>query len=336
MLLTHSITEATGDAIACNERGLSRYSSGDRRGALADFQQAIDIRGDYPEACNNAGIVLQQLGRLDEAMKHFDDALALWPDYADALNNRGRLRHLQGDLAGAAEDLDMATSVANGSMVATVLHNRAMLRQARGNLAGALADFDRALEIAPEYVMTLRARGLARKAADNFEGALADFDRAVALTPPAAAADVLHERGGVKVLLNDWAGAIADYDQALALAPKFWLAFVSRGHARYHRRDFGGVMDYRRALRLNAEGTVREIARLVREDAARDPQAVLKNCNKHLRIDDRDPIARARRCLTLALLGRNAEAAEEMEAFRAMAPDLAGTLTQVLKTAAAM
>jgi hypothetical protein len=91
-----------------------------------------------------------------------------------------------------------------------------------------------------------------------------------------------------------------------------------------------------RAIRLNAEGTVCEIGRLVREDAARDPQAVLINCNKHLRINDRDPIAHARRCLTLALLGRDANAAEEMESFRAMAPDLAGTLTQVLKAVAAM
>jgi len=331
MLLTYSTTEATRDAIACNERGLNRYSSGDRGGALSDFQQAIDIRGDYPEACNNAGIVLQQLGRLDEAMAHFDDAVGLRPDYADALNNRGRLRHLQGDLDGAAEDLDMATSVASGPMLATVLHNRATLREARGDLAAAVADFDRALEIAPEKVMTLRARGLARKAMNDLDGAMADLDRAVALTPPTAAATVLHERGGVKVLLNDWAGAIDDYDQTLALDPTFWLALVSRGHARYHRRDFGGVADYHRAMRLNAEGTVREIARLVREDAARDPEAVLKNCNKHLRINDRDPIAHARRCLTLALLGRDAEAAEEFESFRALSPELAGTLMRVLK-----
>jgi tetratricopeptide (TPR) repeat protein len=330
MLLIDSPTNATREAVACNDRALARYLAGDRQGALSGFQEAIRTCPDYPQAWNNAAIVLQQLGQLDDALAHFDGALARRPEYADALNNRGRLRHLRGDLAGAATDFDAALDVAGESLLAAVLHNRATLRQARNDLFGALADFARALEIAPEQVMTWRARGLARKAADDLQGALADLDRAVALTPPAAAATVLHERGGVKVLLNDWIGAIADYDQALALEPKFWLAYVSRGHARYHRRDFAGTADYLRAMRLDAEGTVREVARFVREDAARDAQSVLENCDKHVRINARDPIAHARRCLTLALLGRHADAAEEAAQFRALAPDLAGLLEGVL------
>jgi tetratricopeptide (TPR) repeat protein len=331
MLLTHSTTSATRRAIALNDRGLGHYSSGDHPVALRDFQEAIVARPNYAKAWNNAGIVLQQLGRLDDAMAHFNRALSLRPEYVDALNNRGRLRHLQGNLTGAAEDFDAALKVARGLIVATVLHNRATLREAFGNGPGALADFDHALAIAPERALTLRARGLARKAMGDLNGALADLDRAVGLTPPASAAVVLHERGGVKALLGDWDGAIADYDRALARKPEFWLAFVSRGHARYHRRDFGGVADYRTALRIDAKGTIREVARLVREDAARDPQAVLKNCRQHLRINDGDAVAHARCCLTLALLGRPAEAAEEMECFRALAPDLAPMLKQVLQ-----
>jgi tetratricopeptide (TPR) repeat protein len=275
--------------------------------------------------------VRQALGDLPGAVADFDRALALDPRYADALNNRGRARQLLGDLAGARADFDRGLEHAAGRFTATLLHNRAALRQAVGDLAGALADFDTALELVPAQTASLACRAAARKEANDLAGALADLDRALELTAPEEAGALYHQRGGVRVLLNDFVGAIADYDRALALNPDNYLFYLSRGHARYHRRDFRGVVDYRTAFRLNPEGAAREVVRMIREDAARAPEAVLDNCDRHVRINDQDTIAHIRRGLTLLLLGREDEAAVTLNRSRELLAGGAEPLERLVK-----
>ncbi len=131
-----------------------------------------------------------------------------------------------------------------------------------------------------------------------------------------------HGRGGVRVLLNDFAGAIADYDRALAIEPEQFHLYISRGNARYHKRDPRGLLDYRMAFRLDPHGAAREILRILSGDVRRDPQAVLANCDKHLRINDHDLLAYARRGLTLLLLGRSAAAERDLAIVAQLAPDM--------------
>jgi serine/threonine-protein kinase len=320
-------------AEALNRRAIARFSQGDPAGALDDFSQAVALAPGYAEAWNNSGLVRQVLGRLGEALADFDQALAARPDYPEALTNRGRARQALGDLAGARADLDWALACASGPFVASVLHNRAALRQAQGDLAAALADLNLALRIDPEHTASYVCRGLARKEAGDLSGARADLDAALERAAPHNQATVYHARGGVRVLQNDFAGAIADYDQAIALEPENHLYYLSRGNARYHRRDVRGAVDFRMAFRLDPEGTAREVARLLAADTQRDAAAVLDNCDKHLRLSDRDALAHARRGLTLLLVGREAEAARDLARFRALVPDLAPLLARVIDLA---
>ena len=213
---------------------------------------------------------------------------------------------------------------------ASVLHNRGLLRQAQGDLAGALEDFDQALAIDRKHTSTYVARGLARKETGELEAALADFNQALEHNPSQGLATIYHGRGGVRVLQNDFAGALADYDEALSLEPERYLFYISRGNARYHVRDPRAVFDYRIAFRLDAEGAAREFVRIVTTDAQRDAEAVLDNCNKHLRLSDRDVLAYARRGLTLLLLGRDAEAAHDTARCRALLSDALPYFQRVL------
>jgi tetratricopeptide (TPR) repeat protein len=236
-----------------------------------------------------------------------------------------------GDFAGANEDFNLGLEHATGRFTATLLHNRAALRQAVGDLAGALADFDAALELVPGQVASLVCRAAARKEAKDLPGALADIDRALELTAPEDAGALYHQRGGVRVLLNDFVGAIADYDRAVALSPDSWLFYLSRGHARYHRRDLRGVVDYRMAFRLNPEGAARELVRMLEEDAVRTPETVLDNCDRHVRINDHDTIAHIRCGLTLLLLGRDEEAAVALERSRELLAGATEPLERLVK-----
>src|SRR5262249_54605330 len=159
----------------------------------------------------------------------------------------------------------------------------------------------------PAHTATYVCRGNLRKQTGDLDGALADFDRAVEQNPRASLAAAYHGRGGVRVLLNDFAGAIADYDRALSLEPENFHPYISRGNARYPKRGPRGLLDFRMAFRLDPDGAAREVLRSLNGDVRRDAGAVLDNCDKHLRINDRDWLASARRGLTLLLLGRAAE-----------------------------
>jgi tetratricopeptide (TPR) repeat protein len=317
------------DARALNQRAITRLGQGDLEGALADFRRCAELAPGYAEAWNNSGLVRQRLGRPAEALSDFDQAIALRPDYAEALNNRGQTRQRAGDVDGAMADFDRALACARERFAASVLHNRGALRLRLGDLPGALADFNRALEIDPRHVATYLTRGTARKELNDLTGALADFDFALERVPPDQSAGVYHHRGGVKVLLNDLAGALADYNVALALAPGNPVFHISRGNARYHRRDPRALADYRTAWRLDADATAREVARMVADDARRDAESVLENCRKHLRISPRNAFALARLGLTLLVLGRTAEMEGDLDQVRVLEPELRPLLERV-------
>jgi tetratricopeptide (TPR) repeat protein len=312
-----------GSAQNLNRRGIARYQSGDVQGALADFRQAALLQPNYAEPWNNSGLLRQTLGQLTQAAADFDRALAIRPDYPEALTNRGRIRQTLGDAEGARSDFDHALELAaNTPFAASVLHNRGMLRQQNADVAGALADFDQALRLDPAHTGTYVCRGNLHKEIGNLNEALADFDRALEQNPSASLAAAYHGRGGVRVLQSDFAGAIADYDRALSIEPGQFHLYISRGNARYHKRDPRGLLDFRMAFRLDADGAARELLRILQGDARRDAAAVLDNCDKHLRISDRDVLAYARRGLTLLLLGRTAEAAPDLAQVAAFAPDM--------------
>jgi tetratricopeptide (TPR) repeat protein len=309
------------DARTVNRAAIASLGRGDVDGALAGFREAAALDPDFAEAWNNSGLVLQTLGRLTEAVADFDQALAIRPAYAEALTNRGRVRQALGDAASALADLDGALACVAGPFAASVLHNRGALKQDMGDLKGALTDYDEALQIDPNHASTYVNRGAARKDAGDLDGALADLNEGLTRLPRQEAT-ILHKRGGVRVLQNNFAGAVADYDLALALEPENVLFYISRGNARYHLREARGVFDYRMAFRINPEAAAREIIRLLDADLRSDAGPVLDNCDKHLRINDRDLTAHARRGLTLVLLDREAEAAAHFALLRAALPDM--------------
>jgi tetratricopeptide (TPR) repeat protein len=312
-----------GSARALNRRGIARFQSGDVHGALADFRQAALLQPNYAEPWNNSGLLRQTLGQLTQAVADFDRALAIRPDYPEALTNRGRIRQALGDLESARSDFDRALELAaNTPFAASILHNRGMLRQQNGDAAGALADFDQALRLDPAHTGTYICRGNLRKETGHLDEALADFDRALEQNPSASLAAAYHGRGGVRVLQSDFAGAIADYDRALSIEPEQFHLYISRGNARYHQRDPRGLLDFRMAFRLDPDGAARELLRNLNNDVRRDAAAVLDNCDKHLRISDRDVLAYARRGLTLLLLGRTAEATPDLARAAALVPDM--------------
>lgn len=114
------LTEVVQDAEFWFEQGYQKYTNGDFIGAIASFDQALEIKPDLHQAWTNRGIALGNLGRLEEAIASYDKALEIQPDFHQAWYNRGNaLRNL-------------------------------------GRLAEAIASWDRALEIKPDFHLYFR------------------------------------------------------------------------------------------------------------------------------------------------------------------------------------
>jgi tetratricopeptide (TPR) repeat protein len=92
--------------------GISRAKLGDFQGAIDAYSQAIQLDPDLAIAYYNRGILHAQLGNYQKAIANFTAAIELDPNYAEAYFNRGAVRNNQlGDIPGAIVDLQTAADL---------------------------------------------------------------------------------------------------------------------------------------------------------------------------------------------------------------------------------
>jgi lipoprotein NlpI len=79
--------------------------------AIADCNEAIQIKPDSPLPFNNRGNSHTSLGRYDRAILDYDEALRLNPHFALAANNRGLAHYYKGDYQLAEADFDKSIAL---------------------------------------------------------------------------------------------------------------------------------------------------------------------------------------------------------------------------------
>jgi tetratricopeptide (TPR) repeat protein len=125
------------------DRGVDRLQAGKYKGAIADFDQAINIRPKYTNAYINRADAKIRLGQYKEAIADYDQAIRLQPDEALAYYRRGegqfRFEHYQ----------------------------------------EAIADFDQAIHLRTHYVGAYIGRGNAKIGLGQYEEAIADLKAAL-------------------------------------------------------------------------------------------------------------------------------------------------------------
>lgn len=318
-------------APALNARGIDLFRHGDLPAAEDAFAAAVADDPSFARGWNNLGLMRKCRGDLAAALSDFDTAVATDPDYRDAISNRGGVRASLGDSAGALLDFARALALADDPADRAALHhNRGCALRDAGREADALADLDAALTLSPDCVPTLEQRARCRVTLGDWDGAEADFDHALSLTPPGRAAELYHARGVLHVARKDFRAAVADYDFALAVRPDYALAYLSRAQCKYHLRDRTAADDYRTAFRLDPLAAARDVARVVALDASERPEATLKNCRQHLRLNPQDALAHLRLGFTLRVLDRHAEAEAAFADGLSVAGDLAAHVRRVV------
>ncbi len=291
---------------------VQKYEKRDIKGALADYNSAIQLDPSYAIAYQNRGILKQfNLRDIKGALADYNRSIQLNPNNA-AYNNRGMLKKIEfQDYQGALSDYNRAIQLDPG--VAFVYNNRALLKNEnfqdyqgalidynraiqldpggaiyyrdRGSLKyhtlqdyqGALADYNRAIQLNPSDDVAYANRGsLKYEKLQDYQGTLADFNRAIQLDP--SNATVYSNRGVLKQKkLQDYQGALADYNRAIQLKPKVANTYANRGSLKYDNlQDYKGALaDYNRAIQLDSSVALSYFYRGIVKDKLNDKKGAI-------------------------------------------------------------
>ena len=88
-LWTHTLACTSDNAVAHFYLGKTLFQKGQTDEAIAQYQQALEIKPNYAAAQGNIGNALVKKGQMDEAIAQYQQALQIDPDYAEVCNNLG-------------------------------------------------------------------------------------------------------------------------------------------------------------------------------------------------------------------------------------------------------
>lgn len=141
-----------------------KVARGDRAGAIAVLDKAIEQRKDLNETYQMRAGLRASLGDIDGAIADYTEAIKITPGNAGLYERRAMFRMFRRDSAGALQDYDAA--IAHGSKTEKVYVGRAGIKRDMGDAEGAITDYRFALAINPDFAsahhglaFTLQLRG---------------------------------------------------------------------------------------------------------------------------------------------------------------------------------
>ena len=221
------LTEVVQDAEFWFEQGTQKYMNGDFIGAIASYDQALEIKPDFHLAWLIRGGALYNLGRFEEAIASYDRVLEIKPDLHEAWFIRGAALVNLGRFEQAIASHDRALEFKPDKHEAW--YNRGNALGNLGRFEQAIASYDKALEIKPDDHLAWYNRGVALGNLGRWAEAIASFDQALEIQPDLHQA--WNNRGFALGNLGRWAEAIASYDKALEIKPDLHQAWTNRENA---------------------------------------------------------------------------------------------------------
>lgn len=200
--------------MAWNFRGNLQLETGALAEALASYDRALTLDGNYAVARHNRAVSLMQSGRPADAEQEFARLVALKPGDPNSLASLGICLCAQGKHDGALAALDQAIALGAGD--ASLHRTRAEALRNLKRPAEALTSFDRAIA-AGEDAESRVGRGMLLLSMHRDSDALPDFDRALAFSRTAA--DAWLGRGIALFRLGRAAEAAQAFDECLRLRP---------------------------------------------------------------------------------------------------------------------
>lgn len=201
----------------------------------------------------NKGISKLNAGDTDGAIAAFDEAIQLNSKFVEAYAMRGNAKNQKGDLDGAIAEYTKAIEINPRYDLAYV--NRAIVRDRKNDLDGAISDADAAIALDPKRAASYKARGIAKEEKGDFDGAIADLNECVKIDPKIDAGLGLLALSTAKELKGDLDGALSDLARCLQVIPtghdqdeihiRMWVIRAKQGHAGEANQELSAYINNR-------------------------------------------------------------------------------------------
>ncbi|MBR1135204.1 MULTISPECIES: tetratricopeptide repeat protein [Bradyrhizobium] len=263
-------------------RGVSNEALGRRDRALSDFDAAIALLPEFPNAYLYRGIIWGDEREYQRALQDFLTASKLNPGDPLVFNNLGNVYEKLGELDRAIENYGLAIRLR--SDYAPAYYNRARTYVLKQDEERAIADYDKAIALQPTYEDAYVNRAVLHVSRRDIKSALADLDTAIRLNPRDVAA--LSNRASVNLAIEKYAEALSDFDRALTVDPGNAATYLGRGRAHlFSGAVDDSIEDFKTAVRLRPSNPYPiiwlHIARVHKGESDRDEfEANVKAANR--------------------------------------------------------
>jgi tetratricopeptide (TPR) repeat protein len=230
--------------VARNNLGIDLVQAGKIQEAILQFEQALQIRPDYPQAHNNLGNRLAQSGRIQEAIAHYEQALRIKPDYVEAHNNLGVVLNGQGKVPQAIAHYEQALRIEPDS--AEVHNNLGVALSHVGRVQDAIAHFEQALRCKPDSAEAFNILGNALLRTGKTKEAITHFEQALRIKPTYAEAH--NDLGNALLRSGRIQDAINEYGQAVRLKPGFAEGHYNLANALIQTGQIQGAIEHYEAM----------------------------------------------------------------------------------------
>jgi tetratricopeptide (TPR) repeat protein len=222
--LKKHVLENNGKDIFYKNIGYELYLTGDREGAIENYNRAIELNPNYAEAYLNRAETYYQL----------EDYHQVITDYSEVIRINSY----------------------NGSFY--IWRGEALSRL--GEYDRAILDYSEAIRINPQDYICYIWRGEIRLRVEDYRGAIEDYSMAIVLgntkKEDSLAIYVLDSvyfnRGNARYFLGEYREALDDYSQAIAINPNYAEAYLKRAIVHYKLGDYqAGIGDYEKAAAID-------------------------------------------------------------------------------------
>ena len=263
-------------------RGWVKDELGDYKGAIADYDIAIQLNPNDADTYLNRGVAKNKLGQYFAAITDFDTAIRIKPDYADAYYNRGVAKDNLDQHNAATADYETAIRIKPD--LAQDYLNRGNAKYKFGLYRSAIDNYDAAIRLKPNYAEAYYNRGNAKVDSGQHNAAINDYDTAIQLKP--GLAEVYLNRGIAKDKLGQYNAAINDYDTAIRLKSDYTEAYLNRGIAKADSGQYTfAINDYEIAIILNPDYAEAYYNRGVAKDKLGQHAAAINNYDTAIRLN---------------------------------------------------
>ncbi len=250
-LWNHTLQVTENNYLAHNNRGFTYAMLGQYKRALEDFNKAVRLKPDYPEALVNRAQAYLELGQYAQALKDCNKVIRLMPHNENAFNIRGNIYATLGQYQLAIKDYNRAISL--NPDYANAYYNRGLLYAHKlGNNKLALKDFNEAARLEPDIVEANVVKEKAFAKPSQQKNAIKDFNKGIHLKPDDAKA--FYNRGNAYHNAKQYQMAINAYSKGIHLKPDDAKAYYNRGNSYYKMGQYQrAIDDYYESIRLKKD-----------------------------------------------------------------------------------